>query len=164
LILAAASIVVGAAPASAAASARCHTGDLYVSLASSSGAAGHVVYVFGARNMSGKTCHLSGYFGVTLLGERGRPMDTRVKRVKRDVAGAQPRKRVTLRAGQSGSFRISTAIGSGHNCVHATALRAGAPRDRARLTVLLGKRDIVACDHGRIFVGPIQPGNGAKPK
>lgn len=157
-------VVACVAPAGAAAGARCHTGDLYVSPGFSSGAAGHVVYVFRVRNMSGATCHTSGYLSVRLLGERGRKLETRVKRVKQDVAGAQPRQRVTLRPGHSGSFRISTANGSGHNCVDAASLRVGAPGDRARVIVPLGRRDIVACPHGRIFVAPIQAGNGARPK
>jgi hypothetical protein len=30
--------------------------------------------------------------------------------------------------------------------------------------VPLGRRTIVACPRGRIFVAPVQPGNGARPR
>lgn len=130
----------------------------------SSGAAGHVVYVFRVRNFSGATCHTFGYFGVRLLGRRGRKLPTHARRVVRDVAGAQKKRRVTLRAGHSASFRISTATGAGHHCESASAIQVIAPDDTARVTVPLGRDTIVACQRGRIFVAPVQPGNAAKPR
>jgi Protein of unknown function (DUF4232) len=165
-ILAAASIALGAGSASAGSSPACRTSDLRVRQVFSSGAAGHVVHVFRVRNVSSATCHTFGYFGVRLLGKRGRKLPTRARRVTHDVAGAQPRQRVTLRPGHAGSFRISTATGAGYHCVDATGIQVIAPDDTERATVKFrrARLDIVACQHGRIFVAPIQPGNGAKPR
>ena len=155
-------LALAAVPAGAKATAHaCRTGDLYVSRSFSSGAAGHVVHVFQLRNFSGATCRMSGWLGVRLLGERGRPLTTRPKRVTRDVAGKQRRRRVTLRPGHTGSFRISTVTGD--RCVEASAIRVGAPGASGRVNVPLGRRTIVACQRGRIFVAPVQPGNRAKP-
>jgi hypothetical protein len=161
LILSAASIASAVSPAGAGASARCETGDLYVSRMFSSATTGHVVHVFRVRNMSGRTCHTFGYFGVRLLGDRGRVLETHAKRVTTDFFGHQRKRRVTIRPGHSGSFRISTTTGAGYHCVHATSVRLIAPDDTGGVTVPLGRRSIDACQHGKIFVAPIQRGNDA---
>src|SRR3954452_6233151 len=101
-------------PASATAdSPACRTADLRVSFLFGEGATGHEIYVFRVRNVSGRTCHTFGFFGVRLLGRRGQALPTRSHRVTRDFFGHQPKRRVTLKPKQHGSFRITTTTGAG---------------------------------------------------
>jgi hypothetical protein len=164
-ILAVASLAFVAAPAGATASPACSTAGLRVGQLFSSGATGNVVHVFRVRNVSRGTCHTFGYFGVPLIGRRGRKLRTRARHVTHDFFGVQHKRRVTLRPGHVGSFRISTATGAGYHCVEATRIQVIAPDDTQRTTVSLrrGGLAINACQYGRIFVGPIQPGNRGRP-
>jgi hypothetical protein len=157
-------LAFAAAPAGGASSPACRTADLRVSHLFSSGAAGHQVHVFRLRNQGTATCHTFGYFGVQLLGRRGRALPTRARRTTHDYFGRQPKRRVTLRPGRVGSFRISTATGTGRRCVSAGRLGVIAPDDTEQAVVKLRKDGlrVFACQRGRVFVAPVQRGNGAR--
>src|SRR3954454_18997583 len=162
--LAAAAVqVVAAEPVDAASSPACRTADLRVTHLLWAGATGNAVTVFRVRNVSGRTCHTFGFFGVQLLGRRGHALRTRSRRVTDDFFGAQPKRRVTLEPRHKGSFRITTRAGAARHCVTAWRIRVIAPDDTRRETVKLRREGhIFACQHGRIFVAPVQPGDGAK--
>src|SRR4051794_35292417 len=115
-LAAAAVAVVAAEPVDAASSPACRTADLRVTHLLWAGATGNAVTVFRVRNVSGRTCHTFGWFGVQLLGRRGHKLRTRSRRVTNDFFGHQPKRRVTLRPKQRGSFRITTATGAGYHC------------------------------------------------
>jgi hypothetical protein len=162
--LAATVAAVVAAPPGAASSPACRTIDLRVSHVFAQGATGHGIHVFRVRNASGRTCHTFGFFGVRLLGRRGRALPTHSHHVTHDFFGAQPKRRVTLRANGTASFRITTATGTARRCVEAWRIRIIAPDDTRRRTVRLRRRraHIYACQRGEIFVAPMQRGDGAK--
>jgi hypothetical protein len=148
---------------SAADSPACRTADLRVSFLFGQGATGHEIYVFRVRNVSGRTCHTFGFFGVRLLGRHGHALPTDSRRVTHDWFGAQPKRRVTLEPKGRGSFRITTMIGAARHCVDAWRVRLIAPDDTHRTTVKLRRsRRIYACQHGRIEIAPIQPRDRAK--
>jgi hypothetical protein len=150
-------------PASAASPPACRTADLRVRFLFGQGATGHEIYVFRARNVSGRTCHTFGFFGVQLLGRRGHALRTRSHRVTSDFFGPQPKRRVTLEPKHHGSFRITTTIGAGRHCVTAWQIRVIAPDDTHRKTVKLPQKGrIFACQHGSIDITPIQRGDRAK--
>src|SRR3954470_17234624 len=151
-------------PASAAAdSPACTTADLRVKRVLWSGATGNQVSVFRVRNVSARTCHTYGWFGVQLLGRRGHALPTRSRRVTNDFFGHQPARRVTLRAKRHGSLRITTLSGPGRHCVDASRVRLIAPDDTGRTTVRLRGHHILACQHGRIRIAPVQRRDRAKP-
>jgi hypothetical protein len=127
------------------------------------GATGNQISVFRVRNVSGRTCHTFGWFGVQLLGRRGHALRTRSRRVTNDFFGGQPKRRVTLRPKHHGSFRITTVSGAGYHCVEAWRVRLIAPDDTGRTTVKLRTHHILACQHGRIRIAPVQRGDGARP-
>jgi hypothetical protein len=83
--------------------------------------------------------------------------------VTSDFFGHQPKRRVTLRPRQHGSFRITTVSGAGYHCVEGWRVRLIAPDDTGRTTVKLRGHHILACQHGRIRIAPVQRGDRAKP-
>jgi hypothetical protein len=153
---------VAAAPAGGASTPACRTADLHVSRLFWAGATGNQVTVFRVRNVSGRTCHTFGWFGVQLLGRRGHDLRTRSRRVTKDFFGHQPKRRVTLRPKQRGSFRVTTISGAGRHCVDAWQVRLIAPDDTGRTTVKVRGHRIIACQHGRIRIAPVQPDDGAR--
>src|SRR3954447_13130964 len=121
--LAALLTVLAATPVGAASSPACRTADLHVSRVLWAGATGNQITVFRVRNVSGRTCHTFGFFGVQLLGRRGHDLRTRSRRVTNDFFGHQPKRRVTLRPKRDGSLpHINTSPGGRH--------RGDAPRRR----------------------------------
>lgn len=141
--------------------ARCRTADLRVTQLSSQGAAGHGVNVFRVRNVSQSACQIEGYFAVQLLGRHGRALPTAPRRVTRDFApNPQPQRRVVLRPGESGSFRIATSHVRSP-CVAASAISVSAPGDSNRQTVSLGREGLYACPRGALDLAPLQPRDGA---
>jgi hypothetical protein len=161
--LAALLTALAATPVGAASSPACRTADLHVSRTLWAGATGNQITVFRVRNVSGRTCHTFGFFGVQLLGRRGRELRTRSRRVTNDSFGHQPKRRVTLRPRQHGSFRITTVTGAGYHCAEAWQVRLIAPDDTGRTTVKLRSHHILACQHGRIRIAPVQRDGGARP-
>jgi hypothetical protein len=163
---AATAVAVAAAPAGGASSPPCRTKDLHVTHVFWAGATGNQINVFRVRNVSGRTCHTFGWFGVQLLGRRGHKLPTDSRRVTHDFFGHQPKHRVTLRPNRRASFRITTVTAAGRRCVDAWKIRIIAPDDTARATVKVRRRlgHLYACQHGRIRIAPIQAGDGAKPR
>jgi hypothetical protein len=150
-------------PATAASSPACVTADLRVGFLFGQGATGHEIYVLRVRNVSGRTCHTFGWFGVQLLGRRGHKLPTHSHRVTSDFFGPQPKRRVRLQPKHHGSFRITTTTGAGGHCVTAWRIRVIAPDDTQRETVKLGRQEtIFACQHGSFDIAPIQPRDRAK--
>src|SRR3954447_20276040 len=135
--LAALLTVLAATPVGAASSPACRTADLHLSRLLWAGATGNQITVFRVRNMSGRTCHTFGFFGVQLLGRRDHDLRTRSRRVTDDFFGAQPKRRVTLEPRHKGSFRITTRAGAARHCVTAWRIRVIAPDDTRRETVNL---------------------------
>jgi hypothetical protein len=119
-----------------------------------------VLHVFRARNVSGVTCHTFGFFGVQLIGRHGHRRHTRAQHVTHDFFGVQRKRRVTIRPGHAASFRISTETRAGYHCVSANRVALIAPDDTESTTV---KAEFVACQYGRVEVGPVQRGDGARP-
>jgi hypothetical protein len=164
--LVAAAAASAAAPAGGASSPACRTADLKVTHVFWAGATGNQVNVFRVRNVSGRTCHTFGWFGVQLLGRRGQKLPTDSRRVSDDFFGHQPKRRVTLKPKQHGSFRITTTTAAGRRCVDAWRIRIIAPDDTARATLKVRRRlgHLYACQRGRIRIAPIQPGDRARPE
>src|SRR3954449_6394348 len=107
-LVAAALATAGTAPAGGTSTPACRTADLHVKRVLWAGATGNQISVFRVRNVSARTCHTFGWFGVQLLGRRGHALHTRSQRVTNDFFGGQPARRVTLRPRRHGSFRITT--------------------------------------------------------
>jgi hypothetical protein len=152
--------IAAAAPAGAATSPACRTADLSIHELFSSGATGHVLHVFRVRNRSEVTCHTFGFFGVQLIGRHGHKRRTRAQHVTHDFFGVQHKRRVTIKPGRAASFRLSTTSGAGYHCVIANRVELIAPDDTTATVV---KADFFACQHGRVDVGPVQRGDGARP-
>jgi hypothetical protein len=155
-----ATLAAAAPPAQAATAPACRTADLSVHELFSSGATGHYLHVFRVRNRSQATCHTFGFFGVQLIGRHGHKRHTRAQHVTHDFFGAQRKRRVTIKPGRAASFRLSTTTGAGYHCVSANRVALIAPDDTHATVV---KAEFNACQHGRVEVGPVQRGDGARP-
>jgi hypothetical protein len=154
-------LAVATPAAGGAVSPACRTADLSIHQLFFSGATGHVLHVFRVRNRSAQTCHTFGFFGVQLIGRHGHNRHTRAQHVTHDFFGVQHKRRVTIKPGRAASFRISTTTGPGFHCVGADRVALIAPDDTVATTV---KAEFNACQHGRVEVGPVQRGDGARPR
>lgn len=160
MLVIAAAAPTGTVPTTAATVPACRTHALRIRQLFTQGTTGNTIHVFVLRNTSKGTCHTFGYFGTQLLDERDRNLETRAHRVTHDFFGKQPKRRVTIKAGHSASFRITTITGAGYHCVDARRIGLIAPDDTEATIV---KAPIDACQHGTIRVAPVQPGHRARP-
>jgi hypothetical protein len=125
-----------AVPSTAAAVARCTTGDLSVRANGGSAATGHALAVFELRNTSSKPCRMVGYPGVRVLDGSGATL-TDAQRTAGFILGDVPPAAVTVAAGQVAYFGVeSTNVCQGDlNPTPSASLRVTPPDETAALTV-----------------------------
>lgn len=142
--------LAAAVAARAAASPECTTGQLGLTARRPQGAAGTIGTVLVLANRSGRTCHVRGYPGVSLLDARGHQLGTGATR----AAGAV--RTITLRPGGAASARLRTADGAcGGDPAHSTFVRVFPPDRRQSIRTELR---LPACEPR---ISPLQPGRPA---
>ena len=131
-ILAALSVALAGAPATASAAPRCHTGDLSGHFGTLQGAAGSRFGPLVLVNTSGHTCTVRGFIGGQLLGAGGRRLPTHIVR-----DSTTPVRTVTVRPGGKAVSTVRwSAIPSGSGgCPTPTILQVTPPDETARLRV-----------------------------
>ena len=137
----------------------CQVGNLAVKLASSQGAAGHILDVFTLTN-NGPACALDGYPALTLLGSGGQAVPETYSHGADMAFPAESPKPVHLAPGETASFSVGFAdvpSGSQSSCASATAVKVVPPGNSASATV---SATLAPC--GTIDVSPVVAGsNGA---
>jgi Domain of unknown function (DUF4232) len=150
----------GAGGASVAGPAECKAAGLTLTYLGGQGATGHGELGFALRNTTSSTCTTGGYPGIQFLDKSGGALPTTPTHTTSDFFGNLPLAPVTVKPGDSFSFRlgVSHGGGSGAGCTTAYGLQVIPPNDTATLRV-----DIPggASECGATTVSPVQPGTSA---
>lgn len=150
----------GAGGASVAGPGECKAAGLALSYLGGQGATGHGELGFALRNTGQSTCTTGGYPGIQFLGKDGGALSTTPSHTTSDFFGTLPLAPVTVKPGESFSFRLGVSHGgaSAALCTTAYGLQVIPPNDTASLRV-----DIPggASECGATTVSPVQPGTTA---
>jgi Domain of unknown function (DUF4232) len=157
---ASASSGTGAGGASVAGPGECKAAGLALSYLGGQGATGHGELGFALRNTGQSTCTTGGYPGIQFLDKAGGALTTTPTHTTSDFFGTLPLAPVTVKPGESFSFRLGVSHGGGSSalCQTAYGLQVIPPNDTATLRV-----DIPggASECGATTVSPVQPGTTA---
>lgn len=124
---------------SIAATPRCRSSQLQLSVIGEQGALGTTYWDLGLRDIGGVLCHLRGYPGVGLINSRSRLISVPVQH----VPGA-PEQVVTLRPGQEAYFTFGY-VGEVGGCTHhfsAYGVQVIPPNERQRLLLRRARFDV----------------------
>ena len=138
---------------------QCKAAGLALSFLGGQGATGHGELGFALRN-TGAACTTGGYPGILFLTKDGASLPTTPQHTTSDFFGQLPLHRVSLRPGQTASFRLGVSHGGGSSagCSTAYGLQVIAPNDTATLRVQIPNG---ASECGATTVSPLQPGSSA---
>ena len=138
----------------------CRAADLALAFVGGQGATGHGELGFALRNTGTSSCSTGGYPGIQFLDRSGGALQTTPTHTTSDFFGTLPLAPVTVRPGESFSFRLGVSHGGGSSalCQTAYGLQVIPPNDTATLRV-----DIPggASECGATTVSPVQPGTSA---
>jgi hypothetical protein len=151
---------VGAAhadPAGPAPVGRCHVTQLAVHHGPTNGAAGTIGVTISFRNVSPRTCELTGYPGGLRLNKHKHAMQTNLVRGGSTIFSDPGPKRIVLAPRHRASFGLawSDVPTSGSGCKTSTYLEVTPPNAFHHETV---KLSIDACDHGTLHATAVQAG------
>jgi hypothetical protein len=139
---------------------QCTASGLELSFLGGQGATGHGELGFALRN-TGAACSTGGYPGIQFLDLAGAALPTTPTHTTGDFFGHLPLQELTLRPGQSLSFRLGVSHGGGGasaGCTTAYGLQVIAPNDTATLRVQIPNG---ASECGATTVSPVEPGDSA---
>ena len=144
---------VGTASAStggAASTPRCLTSNLRLDKVGESDFTSHRGWIFAVRNVGQVTCHLKGFPGARLLGNRAQPMNTR------NVHFSGPPRTVVLRPWRRGFFAITFAVsGPCPSAVFAFGMRISPPGALRGLVWYAGRFDLCGPGPAVLSVSPV---------
>jgi hypothetical protein len=144
--------------AGSAATPRCHIGQLSVHHGRVDGAAGTIGTAIVFRNVSSRTCELTGYPGGLRLNRHRHAMQTTVVRGGSTIYTDPGPNRVVLRPGHRASFGLAWSdVSTGNTaCKTSTFLEVTPPNAFHHRTIRL---TIDACDHGALNATAVQKGS-----
>ncbi len=129
---------------------------------------GHIGQVVSFKNVSTKSCALTGYPSVEMLGVARRPIPTEVTDGPSYIVPALPERTVTLAVGAEASFDVgySDATGYGTAVCPTSAWVAVTPPDASQAITVpwriqpYGGSTIAKLQCGQIAVSPVYAGGG----
>ncbi len=150
----------GAGGASLGGPGQCKASGLALTYLGGQGATGHGELGFALRNTTGSSCSTVGYPGIQFLDGSGGALPTTPTHTTSDFFGTLPLAPVTVKAGDSFSFRLGVSHGGGSatGCATAYGLQVIPPNDTATLRVQIPGG---ASECGATTVSPVQPGTTA---
>ncbi len=150
----------GAGGASVAGPGECRASGLALRYLGGQGATGHGELGFALSNTTSSSCSTGGYPGIQFLDSSGRALPTTPTHTTSDFFGTVPLAPVTVKPGDSFSFRLGVSHGGGSasGCVTARGLQVIPPNDTATLRVSIPGG---ASECGTTTVSPVAPGTSA---
>ena len=150
----------GAGGASLGGPGQCKASGLALTYLGGQGATGHGELGFALRNTTGSSCSTGGYPGIEFLDGSGGALPTTPTHTTSDFFGTLPLAPVTVKPGDSFSFRLGVSHGGGSatSCATAHGLQVIPPNDTATLRVQIPGG---ASECGATTVSPVQPGTTA---
>jgi hypothetical protein len=150
----------GGAAITGSVSDQCKAAGLALSYLGGQGATGHGELGFALKNTGSSACRTGGYPGIQFLSQDGSALPTTPQHTTDDFFGNLTLAPLTLRPGQTASFRLGVSHGGGSSapCSTADALQVIAPNDTATLKVQIPNG---ASECGTTTVSPLQPGTSA---
>jgi hypothetical protein len=123
---------------------------------------GHGEIGFRLRNTSSTSCRTYGYPGILFLGRNGRALPTIPHHTTNDFFGSTPATPLTIRSGQSASFRLDVGHGvaTANGCATAYGLQVIPPDDTATLRTTIPNGAYECKDAN---VSPLRAGASAYP-
>ncbi len=139
---------------------RCHTADLAARVGATDAAVGNRRTNYILINISGRTCSLRGYPGMSFHDESNAVLRGRVQRGSRYLLTDPGPSRIVLAPGRAASFSLGWTGAVVEGCVEATRVRITPPDERSALGL---RSTVTVCPRLPLVVSALVRGRGGAP-